>query len=91
MSKEEILHAYRKLMRTSLQAVQYSKPARFAVRDIINEAFREQPASAFNAFRIKNTIGFLETAKQHTGYESKIVKNLTMVKYWQKMNRDKTM
>lgn len=91
MSQTEILHAYRHLLRTSLEVVKYSKPSRFAVRDIINQAFREQPPSAFNSLRVKNTLAFLETAKQHTGYEHKIVKTLAHVRYWQKMSKEKTM
>lgn len=87
MSKQEILYAYRHLLRATLQVVNYSKPSRFAVRDIINQAFREQPPSAFSPFRVKNTLAFLERAKQHNGYEHKIIKNLTHVRYWQKMSR----
>ncbi|KAK0389782.1 hypothetical protein NLU13_3355 [Sarocladium strictum] len=43
-SKLDIIHAYRRLLRGGLQAVQFSSPARFVVRDQLRAAFRETPA-----------------------------------------------
>ncbi|KEF57185.1 uncharacterized protein A1O9_07375, partial [Exophiala aquamarina CBS 119918] len=81
MNKKAVLRAYRHLLRASLEACQYTTPARYAARDIINQAFREQPASAFSPLRVKNTLAFLKRAKRNTGFEHKILKNMAHIRY----------
>ncbi len=78
MSKEEIIHGYRKLYRSGLRAVQFSKPARFVVRDQLRRAFRERGAT-FDADGVRRTVWFLNAAAAETGLEHKIVKNLVRV------------
>lgn len=77
-----ISSAYRRLLRTSLQAVQYSTPARYQVKDILRDSFRNSSAAAFIPRRIENTIGFLEKAVEHNGLEHKILRNILHVRYW---------
>jgi hypothetical protein len=80
MSNVEILHAYRRLLRSGLRAVQFSKPARYLLRDQLREAFRDQEAK-FNPEGIRRTVWFLNAAAQERGLEHKIVKNLLRVKW----------
>lgn len=77
-----ILSAYRQLLRTSLEAVRFSSPARYQVRNILRDSFRNSPAAAFNPRRIENTIFFLEQAREHNGFEHKILRNILHVRYW---------
>ncbi|KAF3936476.1 hypothetical protein ABW19_dt0208429 [Dactylella cylindrospora] len=39
-SRQTLLHAYRHLLRAGLRAVQYSSPARYAIRSKLRHAFR---------------------------------------------------
>lgn len=82
-SRLTILHAYRSLLRAGLVAVQYSTPARYAIRDKLRTAFRERPPTSFNQSRINNTLEFLGAAGQRVGTEHQIVRNLCFVHYWQ--------
>lgn len=80
----EVVHAYRHLLRAGLRAVQFSKPARFVVRDQLREGFREKktPAAAaggFDAGRVGRTVLFLRAAARETGLEHRILKNLVRV------------
>jgi hypothetical protein len=86
-SKLDIIHAYRRLLRGALQAVQYSSPARFVVRDQVRAAFREAPSSSssssargFDAGVAKRTAWFLEAAARDRGVEHRVVKNLVRVR-----------
>ena len=85
-SNANLIPAYRNLYRHGLQTLQYSKPARYALRDILREAFRKSPASDFDAKRIGNTILFLQNAAKSKGMEHKIVKNLIFVRWSQRKN-----
>ena len=82
MSNQELIHAYRHLLRWSLRAVQFSKPSRFVVRDTLRSAFRDEDG-IFEPSRIKSTLWFLESAATYVGVEHKIVKNLCHVRYMQ--------
>lgn len=84
-----IIPAYRHLFRTSLQAVRFSTPARYQVRSILRDSFRNSPASAFNPRRIGNTIAFLEQAREHNGYEHKILRNICHIRYWRDNHKEK--
>ena len=81
MSKQEIIHAYRHLYRQGLRAVQFSKPARFTLRDRIRRAFRKGLAADYDSQKIQNTVELLQYATQDNGMEHKIVKNLIFV-WW---------
>ena len=59
----QLLHAYRDLYRAGLKSVQYARPARFEIRDILRVTFRESPPSHFNQRRVDNTIQFLANAQ----------------------------
>lgn len=74
--------AYRQLYRTALQAVRYSGPARYQVRSILRDSFRNSPPAAFSQRRVENTISFLEQAREHNGYEHMILRNILHVRYW---------
>jgi hypothetical protein len=81
MSQEAVIHAYRHLYRHSLRAVQFSKPARYTLRDRIRLAFRKGSAADYNAEKIDNTLEFLRYATRENGLEHRIVKNLLFV-WW---------
>jgi hypothetical protein len=85
MPNEAVVHAYRHILRQSLRAIQFSKPARFTLRDRLRSAFRKGSASDFDRKRITNTLEFLQYATKQNGLEHKIVKNLLHV-WW---NQDK--
>ncbi|KAF4312888.1 hypothetical protein GTA08_BOTSDO11775 [Botryosphaeria dothidea] len=77
----EIVRAYRQLYTWSLRAVQFSKPARFTVRDRLRRIFRANDRVSFDQRRIDNTIEFLQGAAREKGLEHRIVKGLTHV-WW---------
>lgn len=77
----EIVHAYRHLYTWSLRAVQFSKPARFTVRDRLRRIFRANDRVSFDQRRIDNTIEFLQGAAREKGLEHRIFKGLTHV-WW---------
>lgn len=81
MSNEAVVHAYRHLYRQSLRAIQFSKPARFTLRDRLRLAFRKGSLNDFEPQKIKSTLKFLEYATKENGLEHKIVKNLLHV-WW---------
>jgi len=91
---QEILHAYRHLLRAGLRAVQFSKPSRYVLRDQLRAAFRDDDAGkaprnptaaaaaaggGFDLERIRRTVWFLKAAGQEAGLEHKILKNLLRV------------
>ncbi|KAF1839481.1 DUF1763-domain-containing protein [Decorospora gaudefroyi] len=81
MSQQAILHAYRHLYRHSLRAIQFSKPARYTLRDRLRLAFRRGSATDYEPHKIQNTLEFLHYATRESGLEHKIVKNLLFV-WW---------
>lgn len=89
MSQQEIVHAYRHLFRNGLRAVQFSKPARFTLRDKLRALFRRGSVADFESSRIQNTLEFLRHASTHNGLEHKIVKNLMHV-WWVQERGGKT-
>lgn len=80
-SSTAIIHAYRHLYRNSLRAVQFSKPARYTLRDRLRLAFRKGSAGDLEPQRIQQTIEFLQYATKENGLEHKILKNLLFV-WW---------
>ena len=92
MSNQEIIHAYRHLLRASLQAVQFSLPARFVVQAQLRRAFR-QPTTPeqqkFDPKAVRRTIWFLKAAAAEKGLEHKIVKNLVKVAWNRNLNSER--
>ncbi|KAL6864198.1 hypothetical protein J3F83DRAFT_715994 [Trichoderma novae-zelandiae] len=81
-TKLDITHAYRRLYRSLLQAVRYSAPARYVVRDQLRAAFRERgaTAAALDGEGVKRTVWFLQAAARERGLEHRILKNLVRVR-----------
>jgi hypothetical protein len=79
----ELIHAYRRLLRAGLRAVQFSQPSSSTVRDQLREGFRD-PNGIFDAERVRRTIWFLNAAAQERGLEHRILKNLCRV-HWDRM------
>lgn len=78
-SQTQILHAYRRLLKASLRAIQYAKPARYTALQHLRDAFRLSPASAYDEISITRTLEFLNHAAKTRGLEHRIVKNLVRV------------
>ncbi|KAF2873411.1 hypothetical protein BDV95DRAFT_604918 [Massariosphaeria phaeospora] len=81
MSSAQVVHAYRHLYRSGLRAVQFSKPARYTLRDRLRLAFRRGTVADFSPHKIANTLEFFGYATRENGLEHKIVKNLLLV-WW---------
>ncbi|GKT49395.1 uncharacterized protein ColSpa_09576 [Colletotrichum spaethianum] len=78
MSRIEQIHAYRRLYRELLRAVQFAAPYKYVVRDQLRAAFREKEAS-WDKDIYKRTLWFLQAAAREAGFEHKILKNLIRV------------
>ncbi|OQO04817.1 hypothetical protein B0A48_07834 [Cryoendolithus antarcticus] len=74
-----ILHAYRSLLRASLRAVHFSKPARYVALERLRSAFRTNDVSTYDALKLDRTLEFLQGAANVRGLEHKIVRNLMHV------------
>jgi hypothetical protein len=85
MTQQAVIHAYRHLYRHSLRAIQFSKPARYTLRDRLRLAFRKGSATDYEPQKIQNTLEFLQYATRENGLEHKIVKNLLFV-WWVQNN-----
>ncbi|KAH0292490.1 DUF1763-domain-containing protein [Aureobasidium namibiae CBS 147.97] len=82
---QQIIHAYRHLLRTSLQAIRYAKPARYTLQSHLRSSFRN-PTSSFSPQQISQTLQFLDNAAMYKGLEDKIVRNLLYV--WGTRHKD---
>ena len=82
---QEIVHAYRHLLRTALQAIRYAKPARYTLQSHLRASFRN-PTSPFDPQQISQTLEFLDNAAKYKGHEDKIVRNLLYV--WGTRHKD---
>jgi hypothetical protein len=80
MASIQVLHAYRHLYRQGLRAVQFSKPARYVLRDRLREGFRDRSAR-FEPDSIARTLQFFEAATRTSGLEHKVLKNLLHVAF----------
>ncbi|OJD20768.1 hypothetical protein ACJ73_07894, partial [Blastomyces percursus] len=78
-----VLHAYRHLYRTGLQAVRHSSPARHVLLWTLRKSFRNGAPNEFDPRRVVNTLEFLRLASSSTSTEHKIIKNLLHVRFWQ--------
>jgi hypothetical protein len=81
MATTSVVHAYRHLYRHGLRAVQFSKPARYTLRDRLRLAFRKGSRLDLEPQRVQNTVEFLKYATKENGLEHKIIKNLLFV-WW---------
>ncbi|SPQ27614.1 e37d23e7-03e5-468f-bf5a-d07cc609b44d [Thermothielavioides terrestris] len=93
MSNLEIIHAYRKLLRAALRAVQFSQPSRSTVTAALREGFRDTRAAGgagFDAERVRRTVWFLNAAAQRRGLEHRILKNLCRVRWERAREASKT-
>lgn len=79
---QQVKCAYRNLYRALLQAVQYSKPARYVGRDKLRHAFREEDPLSFDEAKISRTVEFLQLAARERGLEHRLLKNLLFTAYW---------
>ncbi|KAH6621047.1 hypothetical protein B0J18DRAFT_215650 [Chaetomium sp. MPI-SDFR-AT-0129] len=77
-----LVHSYRHLLRAGLRAVQFSKPSRYIIRDVLRKEFRD-PRGEFEAEKARRTVWFLNAAAQSRGLEHKILKNLCRV-HWER-------
>ncbi|KIH95209.1 hypothetical protein SPBR_04018 [Sporothrix brasiliensis 5110] len=95
MSSAELVQAYRRLYRSALRAVQFSKPARYVVRDQLRAAFRgerttltsaanNEGAQPFDPEAVRRTVWFLNSAAEYRGIEHKILRNLLKTAYWRR-------
>jgi hypothetical protein len=73
-----LIHAYRHLYRAALRAVQFSKPARYSVRDQMRAGFRDRDG-ILDPEAVERTLEFLEAARAERGLEHRILKNLVRV------------
>lgn len=78
----DLIHAYRRLLRAGLRAVQFSQPSRSTITARLREGFRD-PRGEFDAERVRRTVWFLNAAAQQRGLEHKILKNLCRV-HWER-------
>lgn len=78
MSNPDLLHAYRRLLRAGLRAVQFSKPSCWTLTAQLREGFRD-PRGTLDAEKVRRTVWFLNAAAQQRGLEHKILKNLCRV------------
>jgi predicted HD phosphohydrolase len=76
-----IVHTYRHLYRALLHAVQFSKPARYVVRNRLRAAFRRKNQAQLDPQRISKTLEFLRGAAREKGLEHRILKNLVHTAY----------
>ena len=88
-SSSSLLQSYRLLLKNGLRAVRFSSPAKYQLKNILRENFRDSPAAAYNERRISNTIGFLERATRNPrGLEHQILKRLLHLR-WHRENPDR--
>lgn len=77
----QLIHTYRHLYKALLQAVRYSKPSRYVVRDELRLAFRKSDPSAYDAGKIARTLEFIEGAAREKGIENQILKNMCQTEH----------
>ena len=83
MSTQELIHAYRRLLRAGLRAVQFSQPSKSTITRLLREGFRD-PKGIFEPRAIRNTVYFLNGAAAKRGLEHRILKILCRV-HWDRM------
>lgn len=76
----DIIVAYRHLLRASLRAVHYSKPARYTLHYRLRDAFRSSPPTAYDTVKLERTLEFLRGAAERNELEHRVLRVLTH--YW---------
>ncbi len=82
-SHQQIIRSYRNLYRHGLHAVQYSSPARYTVKTLLENAYRKGRLADFDIQKINNTLTFLHGAAKAKGLEHRILKNLLHTWWWE--------
>lgn len=91
-----IVHSYRDLLRAALRAVHFKTPNRYQVRHILRDSFRgvahidgrRRDAGPFVERKIKNTLAFLERARESAGVEHKVLNSILMTR-WHREHKNK--
>ncbi len=83
VGRPQIIWAYRQLYRHFLQAVQYSTPARYVIRDQIRIAFRRGDRAQYDPMAVQRTLEFLRNAARYNGIEHHVLKNILHVRWHQ--------
>jgi hypothetical protein len=86
--RQEIIRAYRTLLRAGLQGVRYSTPSRYVVVSQLRAAFRDPSATFethFHLDKIMHTVTFLRLAGKYKGFESKMLKTMCHVAWTRQM------
>lgn len=81
-SRKEIVTSYRSLYRHALHAVQYSSPARYTVKAVLENTYRHGKPADFVRCKVNNTLVFLRGAAEEKGLEHRILKNLLHTWWW---------
>ncbi|KAK3297655.1 uncharacterized protein B0H64DRAFT_441100 [Chaetomium fimeti] len=81
---QDLVQAYRKLLRAGLRAVQFAQPSRTTLTRQLRAGFRD-PRGTFDLQRVRHTVWFLNAAAQQRGLEHRILKNLCRV-HWEREN-----
>lgn len=85
----DIVHAYRRLLRAGLRAVQFSKPSRMTLTEALREGFRDtRGGRTLEPERVRRTVWFLNAAAQHRGIEHRILKTLCRVR-WERAREER--
>ena len=75
-TQSHVVLAYRQLYKASLQAIQFSSPARHTLKRLIRTEFRLNKINDYSHERVQNTLWFLQGAAQAKGLEHRIVKTM---------------
>jgi len=75
-----IPNAYRQVLRASLRAVKYSKPARYVIASRVRHFFRSPSSTPLDEKRFKRTLEFLDGAAKYHGVEHRLLRGL--IRYW---------
>ncbi|KAF2223092.1 hypothetical protein BDZ85DRAFT_177137, partial [Elsinoe ampelina] len=77
---QEVIHAYRHLLRFSLHAVCFAKPARYVLLYRLRHSFRSSTEASLDQVKLDRTLELLRGAAAENGYEHRLLRNL--VQYW---------
>ena len=83
VTRQQIVRSYRSLYRHALHAVQYSTPARYTLKALLENAYRTGKQEDYDQNRIDNTLLFLHGAASEKGMEHRILKNLLHTWWWE--------
>ena len=101
VSNAELAKAYRQLYRSGLRAIQFSKPARYVLRDQLRAAFRGQrtrltseannaATPKFDAEAVRRTVWFFNAAAASRETEHHVVQNLLITAFFRRRRAQKS-